>query len=92
VTDKEPAMDQPSATGSLSFARNIRPMFTDVDVAHMKSFGLDLSSHAEVSAKADAIYLTVSHGTMPPPNSGEQKWTEAMCATFKEWQRQGCPP
>lgn len=75
---------------SLSFARDIRPMFTDTDVAHMKKM-MDLSSRDSVFEHADAIYATVSTGTMPPPNTGE-KWTPEMCAKFKAWQEQGGPP
>ena len=78
--------------GSLSFAKDIRPMFTDTDVDHMRSAGLDLSSHDEVAKSADAIYETVSAGTMPPPGSGEQRWSTEMCDRFKRWQEQGCPP
>lgn len=74
----------------LSFAKDIRPMFTDLDVAHMKP-GLDLSDRDSVMKSADAIYKTVSEGTMPPPKTGE-RWTPDMCAKFKEWQKQGCPP
>jgi uncharacterized membrane protein len=76
----------------LSFARDIRPMFTDMDVDHMEPFGIDLSSPEDVAKNADAIYETVSQKTMPPKNSGEPQWTDDMCARFKEWQNQGCPP
>jgi hypothetical protein len=75
----------------LSFAKDIRPMFTDIDVAHMKNAGMDLSDKDSVTKSADAIYKTVSEGTMPPPSTGE-RWTPEMCAKFKEWQNQGCPP
>ncbi|MGB8964536.1 MAG: hypothetical protein WCB99_02735 [Candidatus Cybelea sp.] len=80
--------DQPA----LSFAKDIRPMFTDTDVAHMQPAGIDLSSKDDVTANADAIYTTVSGGSMPPPSSGEERWSPEMCARFKQWQTQGCPP
>jgi hypothetical protein len=76
---------------TLSFARDIRPMFTDLDVAHMKAAGIDLSDRNEVMAHADAIYGTVSSGTMPPPASGEARWTAEMCDRFKRWQAADCP-
>jgi hypothetical protein len=76
---------------SLSFAKDIRPMFTDLDVAHMKPAGIDLSAYDDVKKHAIAIYATVSEGTMPPPGTGET-WSKQMCATFKQWQDQGCPP
>jgi len=76
----------------LSFARDIRPLFTDMDVAHMKPAGIDLSSAESVKAHADAIYATVTSGSMPPPSSGETRWSAQMCETFKQWQLQNCPP
>jgi len=81
-----------TASKSLSFATDIRPMFTDTDVAHMKPAGLDLSNRDDVLANADAIYSTVSSGAMPPPASGEPRWTPEMCERFKTWQQQGGPP
>jgi hypothetical protein len=74
-----------------SFARDIRPMFTDIDIEHMKNFDIDLSSFDDVQSYAQAIYRTVSNGTMPPPGTGAQ-WTPEMCARFKQWQRDNCPP
>lgn len=76
---------------TLSFARDIRPMFTDMDVAHMKIAGIDLSDRDEVITHADAIYQTVSTGAMPPSSSGEARWTAQMCDRFKNWQAAGCP-
>ena len=76
---------------ALSFAKDIRPMFTDVDVSHMKPLGIDLSNKDDVQASADDIYKVVSDGSMPPPNTGE-RWTQEMCARFKQWQTDGCPP
>jgi len=73
-----------------SFARDIRPLFTETDVEHMQAYGLDLSDYAEVKSKADDIYSQVASGKMPPPPG--KKWSDAMCATFKTWQSQGCPP
>jgi hypothetical protein len=75
-----------------SFAKDIRPMFTDMDVEHMKPFDIDLSNKADVEAHADAIYSTVSQGIMPPRGSGEARWTDEMCARFDRWRKTGCSP
>jgi hypothetical protein len=75
---------------SLSFAKDIRPMFTETDVAHMQ-FAFDLSDRDSVFEHADAIYSSVSSGYMPPKSSGQPQWTPEMCATFKEWKDQGGP-
>jgi hypothetical protein len=81
-----------STNPKLSFERDIRPMFTEMDVEHMVDYGIDLSSRDEVAKHAIAIYATVKEKTMPPKDSGEPEWTDEMCARFKEWQNQGCPP
>jgi hypothetical protein len=78
--------------GSLSFERDIRPMFTDLDVDHMKDFGFDLSRFDEVKVGAESIYTVVMDGSMPPPRSGEARWSEEMCQRFRRWIDQGCPP
>jgi hypothetical protein len=75
---------------AVSFERDIRPMFTQMDIDHMIAF-MDLSSRDSVFENADAIYRVVSSGSMPPPSSGEAPWTPQMCATFKQWQSQGGP-
>jgi hypothetical protein len=75
---------------ALSFAKDIRPMFTDMDVDHMKGM-MNLADRDSVFQHADAIYDSVSHGRMPPASSGETRWTSDMCATFKAWKDQGGP-
>lgn len=75
----------------LSFAKDIRPMFTDVDVAHMKKAGLDLSDYSAVKKNSDSIYTVVNDGSMPPAGTGE-RWTPEMCERFKRWKTEGCPP
>jgi hypothetical protein len=72
---------------ALSFATDIRPMFTQTDVDHMSGM-MDLSNRDSVLEHADAIYEAVSSGSMPPPSSGE-RWTPEMCARLKQWRDQG---
>jgi hypothetical protein len=74
-----------------SFARDIRPLFTDLDVDHMKHAGMDLSDRDDVEKHSQAILRTVTDGSMPPSGTGE-RWTPEMCATFKTWADQGCQP
>ena len=80
-----------SVSATLSFAQDIRAMFTTMDVDHMKK-AMDLSDRASVFQHAQAIYESVSAGRMPPPSSGEPRWTPDMCAKFKQWQEQGGLP
>jgi hypothetical protein len=75
----------------LSFARDIRPMFTDLDVDHMKHGGMDLSDRDDVEKHAKAILEVVTDGSMPPAGTGE-RWTSDMCDRFEHWTEQGFSP
>jgi hypothetical protein len=78
------------ASGPLSFATDIQPLFREIDVAHMKAAGFDLSKYDDVKARAQTIYQTVANGSMPPPPG--PTWSTETCATFAAWIDQGCPP
>lgn len=79
------------SNNDLSFASDIRPMFTAMDVDHMRN-AMDLSNRDSVFANADAIYNAVVSGHMPPAGSGEPRWTADVCEKFKTWKEQGGPP
>jgi hypothetical protein len=70
---------------SLSFAKDVRPLFRDTDVETMKDFGLDLSSYEQVKEKATAIYGTLEDGSMPCDGS----WPKDHVALFKRWMDEG---
>jgi len=61
---------------AVSFAKDIRPLFTDTDIAHMKRFGVMLDdfgymhdlAHAQRSRRG-------STAGMAPPGSGEPPWS-----------------
>jgi hypothetical protein len=61
----------PINDSALSFARDIHPTFTEIDVSHMQSAGLDLSSRDDVEKYAMAIFATVSDPSMPPLGTDE---------------------
>jgi hypothetical protein len=70
-----------------SFARDIRPLFTDQDVAHM-SYAFDLSEYDDVKVNAASIYERLADQSMPP---GEP-WPAEQIATFRDWIDQGMNP
>lgn len=72
-----------------SFARDIRPLFTDEDIEHMLDVQpkLDLGSYESVKANAYDIYNVLASGDMPP---GEP-WSEAQVARFKSWMDEDFP-
>jgi len=74
---------------ALSFAKDIRPLFRDTpDVASMKPFGIDLSSYADVKAKAEKIYANLAEGNMPC----DEPWPAGRIALFRRWIDEGMDP
>jgi hypothetical protein len=76
---------------SVTWTSDIQKMFTPVDVQHMKTKGIDLGSYQDVMINAVQIYSRVKSGSMPPPGSGEQPWSDEWVNTFGCWIQQGCP-
>jgi hypothetical protein len=70
-----------------SFAKDIRPLFTDEDVEHMLDFDLDMGSYDSVKENAENIYERVADGSMPPG----APWPDAIIARFRQWIDEGCP-
>jgi hypothetical protein len=79
---------------ALSFATDIKPMFTAMDQDHMLNLvGMfDLWNYEDVKTNASQIYTAVQNGRMPPKNSGEPRWTPDKVAKFKQWMTEGYPP
>ena len=74
---------------ALSFAKDIRPLFRDGDIACMKPAGVDLGNAAWmcVPANAQLVYGAVSAGKMPP----DAPWAAERVSLFKSWMDAGCP-
>jgi hypothetical protein len=72
---------------AVSFARDIRPLFTEVDIAHMKGFGVLLDDFDYMRDPADAQRTldVVSAGAMPPNSSGEPPWSPDSVQLFRDW-------
>jgi hypothetical protein len=72
--------------GTLSFARDIKPLFRDKDRDSMlKAF--DLFDYADVSGHADAIVGALRSGKMPCDGA----WPAAQVDTFQRWMDLGKP-
>jgi hypothetical protein len=79
---------------NVTWSGNVKQLFTSTDVDHMKAVSggnIDLSSYTSVKMWASAIYNRVASGSMPPPGSGEGRWSSDMVNTFGCWIQQGCP-
>jgi tyrosinase len=77
--------DQPIAHPT--WYANIRQMFTETDINHMKNQGLDLTSYDAVKESAGAIYGQVASGGMPPG----APWSAGQVQTFLNWMSANCP-
>jgi hypothetical protein len=72
---------------AVSFARDIRPLFTDMDVEHMKHAGVELDDYEYMRdpAHAQNVLEAVSAGRMPPSDSGEPPWPPGRVQLFRDW-------
>ena len=73
--------------GTVSFANDIKPLFTERDKDHME-FMFDLWSYMDVKDNADDILDSVSAGRMPP----QSPWPQDKVDLFKQWVAGGCQP
>jgi hypothetical protein len=78
---------------AVSFAQDIRPLFTEMDVAHMKGAGvlLDDFDYMRDPGHAQKVLDTVSTGAMPPSSSGEPSWSTENVQLFRDWIAAGYP-
>lgn len=78
---------------AVSFAQDIRPLFTDMDIAHMKVAGvlLDDFVYMRDPAHAQKVLDAVSTGAMPPQGSGELPWPLDSVQLFRDWIAAGFP-
>ncbi len=78
---------------AVSFATDIRPLFTQTDIDHM-SFFCDLSSYDDVKTNAQDIVdrLQAIGGAVMPPASAGGPWTPDQIALFKQWMTDGMQP
>jgi hypothetical protein len=77
---------------ALSFATDIKPLFTAADQQHM-SFMFDLWDYDDVKSNASDIYDAVSAGRMPvDANNKPRPWPKDQVATFKQWMDEGSQP
>ena len=67
---------------SLSFAKDIRPLFRDKDIANMQRVAnFNLSDYQDVRQRASHIYERLAQGSMPCDGA----WPQENIANFKQW-------
>ena len=77
----------------VSFSGDIKPLFRDVDVSHMRRYGVELDNHTYMSNpdNANRVLATLSPqgGKSPAMPPGGPYWTPAQLALFTQWQKDG---
>jgi hypothetical protein len=80
----------------VSFARDIRPLFRDVDISHMESFDIMLDDYEFMSnpdhANKVLAVLSPQGGDEPSMPPGGPYWTADQLALFAQWQQDGYQP
>jgi hypothetical protein len=82
-----------ASTPSVSFAADIRPLFRDIDIQHMRFF-CDLSKYEDVRDNVDDILDRLTQTglrQMPPTNTGGP-WPQPQIDLFRRWKDGGCAP
>ena len=79
----------------VSFSKDVRPMFREVDVNHMKVHGVHLDDFRYMSdatnnyANAEAVQASLAGHTMPP---GGPFWTAEQLGLYNKWRTEGYQP
>ena len=80
----------------ISFSSDIKPLFSAIDISHMKRFGVELDSYAYMSnpENANKVLATLSPHDGEPPTMppGGPYWTGDQLALFTQWQSEGYQP
>ena len=78
--------------GPVSFANDIRPLFRQIDVAHMSPMGVLLDDYAFMSdpGHAKTVYEYLDGTQQPQMPPGGPFWNEEQLARYKAWMDGGC--
>ena len=80
----------------VSFPRDIRPLFRDVDISHMEVHGITLDDYTFMSDpdNANKVVEALSPHEGDPPSMPPEGpyWTADQLALFAKWQKDGYLP
>jgi hypothetical protein len=80
---------------AVSFSNDIKPMFRQVDIDHMKIHGVNLDDYQYMSdatknyANARAVRDSLAGQTMPPAGPF---WTTEQLGLYDKWRTEGYQP
>ncbi|WP_157181339.1 hypothetical protein [Actinopolymorpha alba] len=72
----------------VSFSKDIRPLFTEVDIAHMRRLNVYLDDYEYMSDRdhSAAVERQLSSKRMPPSTrGGAGPWPDEHIALFRAW-------
>ncbi len=80
------------ADDNVSFERDIRPMFRDIDVQHMSGFGVALDDYAYMSQpkNAENVLAFLNGKAQPQMPPGGPFWSEEQLERLSRWIAGGC--
>jgi hypothetical protein len=79
----------------VSFAKDIRPLFRQIDIDHMKRGGVFLDDYSYMSnpandhANAQSVENTLANQSMPP---GGPYWSDQQLTLYRQWRSDGYQP
>jgi hypothetical protein len=82
---------------AVSFDKDIKPLFREVDIKHMKVHGIPLddytymSNSADNHANAESVLQTVI-GNPPSMPPGGPYWTADQVSLYRQWMSDGYQP
>ena len=84
----------------VSFNKDIKPLFRDIDIAHMKRRGVKLDDYKYMSDPANDHQnaqkvqdaLSPQNGDPPAMPPGGPYWTREQLALFAQWRTDGYQP
>ena len=79
---------------SVSFARDIRPLFRPEDIQHMNPMGilLDDFKYMSDSGNAQRVYDSLTGETQPQMPVNGPYWSKDKLDLFENWMKGGCQP
>jgi hypothetical protein len=79
---------------AVSFADEIRPMFRQIDVDHMRGLGVALDDYSYMSQRGNAErvrdFLDGTEEPQMPPDG--PFWTQEQLDLYSRWLEGGCQP
>ncbi len=78
---------------AVSFAKDIKPLFRQIDIDHMKQGDFPLDDYVFMSDPSHAnLVLQTVEGNPPSMPPGGPYWTADQVALFKKWIDEGYQP